>query len=293
MSLTALSSSAPEFAAITSPNTGNQFVGHFAAGTSNLNFTDNGASSIQDGPHLAQISENAADLAPVCRIHSDEYMAFINGLLPNGSSQDTTGVRVAVKDIIDLKGVKTSNGNRPWFELYDTVNANAPAMPRVIDLGVAMIGKTKTAQRPVRALQAAYDWVDVAIGTDTGGSIRIPAGKNGVYGLRPSFGALFSVIEEGQFFDAMGFHTCSPPYMFWRHMQMVGFNLVWRDQLRKVIELFRAAYAAAFGGRSPFINPFPEARYASAGSVTQEDVGVAYKRFTDFREWVRGEHCKA
>jgi Asp-tRNA(Asn)/Glu-tRNA(Gln) amidotransferase A subunit family amidase len=33
---------------------------------------------------------------------------------------------------------------------------------------------------------ASYDWLDLAVGTDTGGSIRVPAGVNGVYGIRPS-----------------------------------------------------------------------------------------------------------
>jgi Asp-tRNA(Asn)/Glu-tRNA(Gln) amidotransferase A subunit family amidase len=33
---------------------------------------------------------------------------------------------------------------------------------------------------------ASYDWLDLTVGTDTGGSIRIPAGVNVVYGIRPS-----------------------------------------------------------------------------------------------------------
>ncbi|KAL4883361.1 amidase signature domain-containing protein [Aspergillus karnatakaensis] len=393
------------------------------------------ASSVPNGPYLAQITETEALLAPVYRIHYDEYMAFMNGLLPNGTgdafkyatvntisdstigipvpsrlySKDTAtdekplaGVRVVVKDIIDLKGVKTSNGNRAWFKLYDAVNASAPAMQHLIDLGVSIIGKVKTAQfansdRPTAdwvdyhdafnprgdgyqdpgvssagsgAATAAYDWVDVAIGTDTGGSIRIPAGKNGVYGLRPSFGALpnTGVMEEGEHFDAIGFHTRSPQTLqsfgktwlsssaqlsksyttfprkiivptnlwpvannasqeiftawlnqlatflnatvesssvdaywnatahtdhpdtdFWSFMQMVGFNLIWRNQLQKVIYPFRAAYAAAFGGRSPFINPFPLARYASASNITEEDSSLAYSKFTYFRSWF-GSH---
>ncbi|KAL4950886.1 amidase signature domain-containing protein [Aspergillus filifer] len=389
------------------------------------------SNNIQNGPYLAQITESKAVLGPIYRIHYDENMAFMNGLLPNGTNgtfqyatvntiSDSTigipvpsklyskdaataekplaGVRVAVKDIIDLKGVKTSNGNRAWFNLYDAVNASAPAMQRLIDLGVSMIGKTKTAQfanadRPTAdwvdyhdafnprgdgyqdpgvssagsgAATASYDWVDVAIGTDTGGSIRIPAGKNGVYGLRPSFGALSNegVMEEGEYFDAVGFHTRSPYTLqafgktwlsassqlttkydsfprriiiptnlwpvsnndsqavfdewisklatflnatiesssidtywnatahtdypntdFWSFMQMVGFNLIWRNQLQKVIEPFRAAYAATFGGRTPFINPFPAARYESAANITQEDSEIAYERFSYFKTW--------
>ncbi|KAL4871101.1 amidase signature domain-containing protein [Aspergillus spectabilis] len=368
------------------------------------------ASSVPNGPYLAQISETEAFLGPVYRVHYDENMAFMNGLLPNGTSgnafkyatvntlSDSTiavpvpsrlyskdaatakkplaGFRVAVKDIIDIKGIKTSNGNRAWFKLYDAVNASAPAIQRPVDLGVSIIGKPR--QRSLQtqidqpqigltingyqdpgvssagsgAATASYDWVDVAIGTDTGGSIRIPAGKNGVFGLRPSFGALSNkgFMEEGEFFDSVGFHTRSP-YMlqsfgkkwlaasatnnhirpavfdvwieklatflnatvesssideywnatahadnpgtdFWSHMRMVGFNLIWKNQLEKVIKRFRASYEAAFGGRSPFINPFPAARYESAINVTQEDYNIAYEKFTYFRNWFGKEVVK-
>lgn len=39
---------------------------------------------------------------------------------------------------------------------------------------------------------AAYPWLDFTIGTDTGGSIRYPAGVNGLYGIRPSLGIIRS-----------------------------------------------------------------------------------------------------
>ena len=52
---------------------------------------------------------------------------------------------------------------------------------------------------------AGYDWLDFTIGTDTGGSIRHPAGVNGIYGIRPS---LHSVAGQGfcvsPFFDTPG-----------------------------------------------------------------------------------------
>jgi hypothetical protein len=40
------------------------------------------------------------------------------------------------------------------------------------------------------ASAGAYSWVDLALGSDTGGSVRAPAGMNGVYGNRPSQGAI-------------------------------------------------------------------------------------------------------
>ena len=53
---------------------------------------------------------------------------------------------------------------------------------------------------------AAYPWIDFTIGTDTGGSIRHPAGVCGVYGLRPSTGAIPSagVCSVSPILDAVG-----------------------------------------------------------------------------------------
>jgi Asp-tRNA(Asn)/Glu-tRNA(Gln) amidotransferase A subunit family amidase len=119
-------------------------------------------------------------------------MAFMSGILPNGTegafryanvntmsdstvgipvpsrlysmnattkSKPLEGVRITVKDIIDVEGVKTSNGNRAWFKLYDIKNASAPALQKVLKLGAVPIGKTKTAQF-ANADRPTADWVD-------------------------------------------------------------------------------------------------------------------------------------
>jgi hypothetical protein len=72
---------------------------------------------------------------------------------------------------------------------------------------------------------------------------------------------------------------------FFSYMQQVAFNLNWKNQIAKVIAPFQRAYAAKFGGRQPFINPFPAARFASAKNVTDDDVKESYERFLYFREW--------
>lgn len=148
--------------------------------------------TVPDGPYLAQISEREAILGPVYRIFQDDHMAFMNGILPNGTDgafrsatvntlSDSTigipvpsrlytkglatecrpfeGLRVGVKDIIDLKGVRTSNGNRAWFKLYEAKNASAPAMQKLHKMGALMIGKTKTAQF-ANSDRPTADWVD-------------------------------------------------------------------------------------------------------------------------------------
>ncbi|GAA5849375.1 hypothetical protein JCM8547_006530 [Rhodosporidiobolus lusitaniae] len=221
-------------------------------------------SNIASGPYVLYVSGTSGSLGKVYRIHPDHYQAFMSSSLPgpNGSfvpapfnteSESTVGIavpsriytldadlekkplagkRVGVKDIIDMKGLKTSNGNRAWFDLYEPANTTAPSIQTLVDLGADIVGKTKTVFDYHDAFNArgdgyqdpgassagsgaaigAYEWLDVAVGTDTGGSIRIPASYNGIYGLRPSFGSLSveGVLPEGPYFDAVGYHTRSP-----------------------------------------------------------------------------------
>ncbi|KAJ0311250.1 hypothetical protein COL516b_001955 [Colletotrichum fioriniae] len=132
------------------------------------------------------------------------------------------GLRFGVKDIFHVKGVGTSGGNRAYFYLYGRQNNTAPAVQRLIDLGAVLVGKMGTVQfangdRPTAdwvdlhapfnprgdgyqdpsgsstgpgAGVGAYDWLDLAVGSDTGGSMRGPAGSQGLFGNRPSTGAI-------------------------------------------------------------------------------------------------------
>ena len=56
------------------------------------------------------------------------------------------GIRLGVKDIYDIAGVKTSNGNRAWYGLYPPANVSALAIQRLIDAGAVVVGKMKTSQ---------------------------------------------------------------------------------------------------------------------------------------------------
>lgn len=76
---------------------------------------------------------------------------------------------------------------------------------------------------------------------------------------------------------------------FFDYMQSVAADLNWKNQVEKVIDPFRADYAARYGGRRPFINPYPASRYATVVNTTAEDVEESYERFMFFRQWF-GEH---
>ncbi|KAK1637807.1 amidase [Colletotrichum phormii] len=140
------------------------------------------------------------------------------------STDDTrpmAGQRVAVKDIYDLEGIQTTAGSRAYAAVNDVASKTAPALQQIIDLGGVVVGKQKTAQfaspqspwnwndafypRSPRGDTflscsgsssgagcsiAAYDWLNFAIGTDTGLSMRQPAAFSGTYGNRPSQGMI-------------------------------------------------------------------------------------------------------
>lgn len=111
------------------------------------------------------------------------------------------GKRLAVKDIFDLKGIRTSAGSRSYFALDKIANETGPALQALIDLGAVVVGKTKTTQFALgeaptadyvdqlapfnprgdgyqnpqgsssgsAAGVAAYEWLDFGTGSDTGG----------------------------------------------------------------------------------------------------------------------------
>ncbi|KAH5332349.1 hypothetical protein HBI23_071830 [Parastagonospora nodorum] len=130
------------------------------------------------------------------------------------------GVRIGIKDIYDIKGLRTSNGNRAWYWFYPPANNTAPPVQNLIDAGAIIVGKMLTSQfangeqatadwvdyheafnprgdgyqdtssssSGGGAGTAAYHWLDVSLGSDTGGSVRGPSQVQGLFGNRPSHG---------------------------------------------------------------------------------------------------------
>lgn len=148
------------------------------------------------------------------------------------------------QDIYQLAGVKSSYGNRAWYNLYPENNLTGTAIQRLIDAGAQIVGLQKPSQfangatatgdwvdyhapfnprgdgyqdpssssSGAGASIASYGWLDLAVGSDTGGSIRNPAEVQGVFGNRPSFGqvALDRVMPLSSHLDTAGFLTRDP-----------------------------------------------------------------------------------
>jgi len=56
------------------------------------------------------------------------------------------GVRLGVKDIYDVAGMRTSNGNRAWYHFYPPANVTAVAVQKLVDAGAVIVGKMLTSQ---------------------------------------------------------------------------------------------------------------------------------------------------
>lgn len=155
------------------------------------------------------------------------------------ASKPLAGVRLGVKDIYDLKGQRTSDGNRAYYALFPPRNATAPVVQRLIDAGAIIVGKMKTSQFANGEMatadwvdyhspfnpradgyqdpsssssgagsgEASYPWLDLSLGSDTGGSVRGPAQVQGVFGNRPSHGLvdLTNVMPLAPELDTAGF----------------------------------------------------------------------------------------
>ncbi len=144
-----------------------------------------------------------------------------------------TGVTVAVKDIVDVAGVTTGIGNPDWLATHEPAERHAAAVQLLLDNGATVIGKAHTDEfawslsgtnhhygtprnpaAPGRvpggsssgsASAVALGVADIAIGTDTAGSIRVPSSYCGLYGIRPSHGR---VPVKGIHPLAWSFDTC-------------------------------------------------------------------------------------
>lgn len=149
------------------------------------------------------------------------------------------GVRVAVKDLIDLAGRVTAAGN-PTLAAAAPAAVSAPVVERLLAAGATVVGKTATdelamgmfganAHYGMPSNPAAPDRVpggsssgsasavaaglaDLGIGTDTGGSIRVPAAFCGLVGLRTTHGRIDTtgVRPMAPDFDAVSLLAASP-----------------------------------------------------------------------------------
>ncbi len=150
------------------------------------------------------------------------------------------GLTAVVKDMYDIVGTRTSGGNPDWLNTHLPASSSAAAVIKILNAGAAIVGKTvcdeffysitganahygtpANPRAPGRlpggsssgsAAATASGSCDFALGSDTGGSVRIPAALCGVYGIRPTHGRIdFSgAMAMSPSFDVAGWFASGP-----------------------------------------------------------------------------------
>jgi Asp-tRNA(Asn)/Glu-tRNA(Gln) amidotransferase A subunit family amidase len=174
-------------------------------------------------------------------IHQDPRFGFLalpNPAIPVSSrSGKLAGMRLAVKDLFHISGLPTGAGNPQWLATHDIPFDTHEVVEHMLSEGSVFVGKTMTdelayslngqnkhygtPQNPIApnrlpggsssgsAVAVAANKADIGLGTDTGGSIRVPASYNGLYGLRPTHNRLSveKMVGLAPSFDTVGWLT--------------------------------------------------------------------------------------
>ena len=171
------------------------------------------------------------------RITNDRLNAFCNdteAYLPGSPTGPLAGLAFAAKDIFDVAGHVTGGGNPDWKATHAPAEHTAWVVQTLVDAGATMVGKTHTDEltRGIFGENAHYGTpingsapnrvpggsssgsasavsgglVDFALGSDTGGSVRIPSSFCGLYGLRPTHNRipLNGILIQAPSYDTIG-----------------------------------------------------------------------------------------
>ncbi len=153
------------------------------------------------------------------------------------------GLRTVVKDVIDVAGSVTGGGNPDWAADQEPAVRDAPAVVALTDAGAVLAGKGQCAElafslsgdnvhfgmprnpaAPDRdpggstsgpASAVAGGLCEIGLGTDTLGSVRVPASYCGIYGFRPTHGRVptTGVMPLAQSFDTVGALAAQPEHL--------------------------------------------------------------------------------
>jgi amidase len=221
-------------------------------------------------------------------------------LSPTGSGP-LDGLRFAVKDTIDVAGFKTGCGNPTWRDSHPAAVVHAVCVEQLLRAGARCVGKTISdelafsllgenhfygtplnAHAPDRvpggsssgsASAVACGLVDFALGTDTGGSTRIPASNCGIWGFRPShdFISVAGVNPLAPSFDTVGVLARSADVL-----AMVGLVLLAAPVSASkpaTIYLIRDAFALADADvQGALLEPMRQLREKFGGAVRESSL---------------------
>ena len=150
------------------------------------------------------------------------------------------GLTAVVKDMYDIAGERMGCGVPEWLTTHEPATRHCPPVQKILDAGATITGKTICDEffYSVTGINAHYGMpvnlrapgrvpggssagsaaacgaglCDFALGSDTGGSVRIPASFNGIYGLRPTHDRIehSGVADMAPSFDVPGWFAATP-----------------------------------------------------------------------------------
>jgi amidase len=174
---------------------------------------------------------------PILDDTAHAFMPYPFVRVPHAGTGPLAGLTLAVKDLYDVEGYPTSGGQPLLLAMSGIKTRTAPCVQRLLDAGAAFVGKTITDElafsmngnnahfgAPING--AAPDRIsggsssgsasavssrlaDIALGSDTGGSVRAPASHCGLVGLRPTHGriSLEGCLDLSPSLDTCGWFT--------------------------------------------------------------------------------------
>jgi amidase len=169
------------------------------------------------------------------RDHLGAFVPHVDIVLQGAQAGPLADLTFAAKDLFDVRGTVTGAGNPDWEATHAPAPSSAWAVQRLLDAGATLVGKTITDEISLgllginrffgtprnprapdlvpggsssgSAAAVAGGLVNTALGTDSGGSVRVPASFCGLYGLRPTHGRIptAGMATQSASFDTAGF----------------------------------------------------------------------------------------
>ena len=167
----------------------------------------------------------------------DAFCKDTDAYLAGPKGRPLSDLKYAAKDIFDVAGFVTGGGNPDWKATHPPADQHAWIVETLLNAGATMVGKTHTDEltrgilgenahygTPINsralgrvpggsssgsAAAVAGGLVDFALGSDTGGSVRIPASFCGLWGLRPTHNRipLEGILKQASSYDTIGWFT--------------------------------------------------------------------------------------
>jgi amidase len=262
---------------------------------------------------------------------SDDIGAFVPGQqfrIEGRAGGPLSGLTFVAKDLFDVAGHPTGGGNEDWAKTHPIPERHAWAVQTLLDAGADLIGKTITDEvslgilgenpfygtpqnprAPGRvpggsssgsAAAVAAGICETGLGTDTGGSVRVPAGFCGLYGIRPTHGRLdlTGMMSQAPTSDTTGWFARDPETFARVSAVILGEAIP--DQLPKRLVVATDAFALAEPETAAALQPVVEKLGALLGEVRHETMappGLAawaraqrtiqpYEAWQTFQAWV-------